>query len=60
MITLDADRSNAIRDAYKAADAKKKAEVKKHLVNYNNRLSDTMLESDVLAIEEILGVNDEV
>ena len=60
MITLDDDRSNAIRDAYKAADAKKKAEVKKHLVNYNNRLSDTMLESDVNAIEEILGLNDEV
>lgn len=60
MITLDDDRSNAIRDAYKAADAKKKAEVKKHLINYNNRLSDTMLESDVNAIEEILGLNDEV
>lgn len=60
MITLDDDRSNAIRDAYKAADAKKKAEVKKHLVNYNNRLSDTMLESDVNAIEEILGLSDEV
>lgn len=60
MITLDNDRSNAIRDAYKTADAKKKAEVKKHLVNYNNRLSDTMLESDVNAIEEILGLSDEV
>lgn len=60
MITLDADRSNAIRDAYKAADAKKKAEVKKHLVNYNNRLSDTMKQSDVFAIEEILGLSDEV
>ena len=60
MITLDTDRSNAIRDAFKAADAKKKAEVRKHLVDYNNRLSDTMKQSDVDAIEEILGLSDEV
>lgn len=60
MITLDEDRLNAIRGAYKSADAKKKAEVKKYLADYNGRLSDTMKTSDVLAIEEILGLNDEV
>ncbi len=60
IITLDDDRMNAIRDAYKAADAKTKTEVKKHLVDYNGRLSDTMKQSDVNAIEEILGLNDEV
>lgn len=60
MITLDEDRANAIRDAFKAGDSKTKAEVRKHLVDYNNRLSDTMKTSDVLAIEEILGLNDEV
>jgi hypothetical protein len=60
LITLDDDRSNAIRSAYKVADAKTKAEVKKHLVDYNNRLSNTMKQSDVLAIEKILGLSDEV
>lgn len=60
IITLDEDRANAIRDAFKAGDAKIKAEVKKHLVDYNNKLSNTMKQSDVLAIEEILGLNDEV
>lgn len=60
VITLDTARSNAIRDAFKAADAKIKAEVRKHLVDYNNKLSDTMKQSNVLAIEEILGLNDEV
>jgi hypothetical protein len=60
IITLDEDRANAIRDAFKAGDDKIKAEVKKHLVDYNNKLSNTMKQSDVLAIEEILGLNDEV
>ena len=60
MITLDDDRLNAIRAAYKAANADAKAKVKKYLANYNNKLSDTMKQGDVFAIEEILGVNDEV
>ncbi|MEE1303110.1 MAG: hypothetical protein UHD64_10045, partial [Bacteroidales bacterium] len=61
MITLDADRLEAIRSAFKAADANKKASVREHLVNYKgNKLSDTMMSSDVDAIEEILGLNDEV
>ena len=60
IITLDDDRANAIRDAFKAGDAKIKAEVRKYLVDYNNRLSNTMKQSDVIAIEEILGLNDEV
>lgn len=59
-ITLDADRLTAIRAAFKAADAGTKAEVKKHLADYGNKLSDTMKSSDVDVIENILGINDEV
>lgn len=60
MITLDTDRLAAIRVAFKGADAGTKAEVKKHLADYGNKLSDTMKSSDVDAIENILGINDEV
>lgn len=60
VITLDDDRLNAIRAAFKASDAPTKAKVKKHLVDYNNKLSAEMKRSDVNAIEEILGLNDEV
>jgi len=60
VITLDDDRLNAIRSAFKASDATTKAKVKKHLVDYNNKLSAEMKTSDVNAIEEILGLNDEV
>lgn len=60
VITLDDDRLDAIRTTYKNSDAGTKARVKKHLVDYNNRLSAEMKTSDVLAIEEILGLNDEV
>ena len=60
MITLDAARSNNIKAAYKAADAGVKAKVKKYLANYGGKLSDTMKQSDVEAIEEILELNDEV
>lgn len=60
MITLDADRLTAIRNAFKGADASAKAKVKTHLTAYGNKLADTMAQSDVNAIEEILGLNDEV
>lgn len=60
IITLDADRLNAIRAAFKASDAKVKSEVKKHLVEYGGKLVAEMKQSDVLAIEEILGLSDEV
>jgi hypothetical protein len=60
MITLDADRLTAIRNAFKGADASAKAKVKTHLTAYGNKLADTMKQSDVNAIEEILGLNDEV
>lgn len=60
VITLDDDRLNAIRSAFKASDATIKAKVKTHLVDYNNKLSAEMKTSDVNAIEEILGLNDEV
>ena len=54
IITLDADRLAAIRAAFKSADADTKAKVKEHLVEYGNKLSAEMRESDVLAIEKIL------
>ena len=60
VITLDDDRLNAIRAAFKASSADTKAEVKKHLVDYGNKLSAEMKTSDVNAIEGILGLNDEV
>ena len=60
MITLDADRLAAIRNAFKSADASTKATVKSHLVAYGNKLSDTMKQSDISAIEEALGLSDEV
>jgi hypothetical protein len=60
IITLDEDRLNAIRAAFKGSDATIKAKVKKYLANYNNKLSAEMKTGDVLAIEEILELNDEV
>ena len=60
MITLDADRLTAIRNAFKGADASAKAIVKSHLTAYGNKLSDTMKQSDISAIEEALGLSDEV
>lgn len=55
-IEIGAERLGAIRVAFKAANAEVKATVKKHLANYGNKLSDTMLETDVLAIEKALGI----
>lgn len=60
LITLDDARLGAIRAAYKAATKETKDEVKKHLANYGNKLSAEMMESDVIAIENILGLSDEV
>ena len=60
MITLDAARLAAIRNSFKSADATTKAKVKAHLVNYNNKLCDTMKQSDVDAIESVLGLSEEV
>ena len=60
MITLDAERLAAIRNAFKVADASAKAKVKTYLVSYSNKLSAEMKRSDVEAIEDILGLNSEV
>ena len=60
MITLDAERLNAIRAAFKSADASAKAKVKTHLAEYGGKLTDTMKTSDISAIEEALGLSDEV
>lgn len=60
MVTLGAERMNAIRSAFKGASAEIKANVKQYLVSYGNKLVDTMNQKDVLAIESILGLSDEV
>lgn len=59
-VTLGAERMGAIRNAFKASDAETKAKVKQYLVSYGNKLVDTMNQKDVLAIENILGLSDEV
>ena len=59
MITLDADRLTAIRAAFKGASDDVKTAVKKHLVEYGNKLSATMKAGDVRAIEEKLGLLEE-
>ena len=56
MITLDANRLTAIRTAFKSSENDVKAQVKTHLVEYGNKLSETMKTSDVKAIEKILGI----
>ena len=60
MITLDEDKLTAIRNAFKISDVSVKTKVKAHLVDYGNKLSDTMKWRDISAIERILGLTDEV
>lgn len=60
MITLDDARMVAIRSAFKNSSADIKSKVKSYLVEYGNKLVDTMKSSDVDAIESILGLSDEV
>lgn len=60
MITLDAERLTAIRNAFKGSDPSVKAKVKTHLTAYGNKLCDTMAKHDVDAIESVLGLSDEV
>ena len=60
VITLDAEKLTAIRNAFKGADPSAKAKVKAHLAEYGGKLTDTMKSSDISAIEEALGLSDEV
>ena len=60
LVTLDNDRLDAIRAAFKGADASTKTEVKKYLANYGGKLSAEMTSGDVNAIESALGIVDEV
>ena len=60
LIILDDARLDAIRAAYKSADVTTKAEVKKYLANYGNKLSAEMKQNDVDAIESVLGLSEEV
>jgi hypothetical protein len=56
LITMTADRLKKIRDANKTASDDVKKKVKSHLVAYGNRLSNEMYDTDVNAIEELLGI----
>ena len=56
LIQLDKARLDAIRAAFKNATPEAKKSVKEHLVNYDNKLSAEMTESDVVAIETILCI----
>lgn len=60
VITLDTERMNAIRMAFKSADATTKTKVKAHLAEYGNKLVSEMHMSDINAIESILGLSEEV
>ena len=56
LIELDKARLDAIRAAFRNASPDSKKEVKKYLVNYDNKLSEKMFENDVKAIEKELGL----
>ncbi|MEE1085010.1 MAG: AAA family ATPase [Paludibacteraceae bacterium] len=59
IIAINSEQLGAIRDAFKSSTAAVKAKVRKHLVAYNGKLSAEMHYSDVVAIEEILGLREE-
>lgn len=56
LIKLDKTRLDAIRDAFRSADANTKKSVKSYLANYGGKLVDEMAESDVLSIETLLQI----
>lgn len=58
IVTIDADRLTAIRNAFRSSDAATKAQVKTHLTAYGSKLVKDMHLSDVEAIESILGLGD--
>ena len=60
MVTLDGEKLGAIRAAFKSATTPVKSEVKKYLAGYGGKLVAEMRQSDVDAIESVLGLSDEV
>ena len=56
LIELVKERLDKIRAAFRTATPDVKKEVKKYLANYDNKLAETMAESDVKAIEKALGI----
>ena len=57
LIKLDKTRLTKIREAFKAASADAKKDVKKYLANYDGgKLCETMYDTDVKAIEKVLGI----
>lgn len=60
VITLGDARLNAIRESFKASSPDTKKQVKTYLANYGGRLVSEMKQSDVDAIESVLGLSEEV
>lgn len=56
LIKLSKERLAAIRKTFQTADDSVRKEVRKFLANYNNKLADEMLESDVISIETLLQI----
>jgi len=56
LVKLDAERLEAIRDAFKGADATTKKEVRKYLASYGGKLVDEMSNADVISIETLLQI----
>lgn len=56
LIKLSKERLATIRKTFQTADDNVRKEVRKFLANYNNKLADEMLETDVTAIEKALGI----
>lgn len=60
IVALDTERMNAIRMAFKSADASTKNSIKAILANYGGKLVAELKASDAAKIEEILGLSEEV
>lgn len=56
LIKLSKERLATIRKTFQTADDSVRKEVRKFLANYNNKLADEMLETDVISIETLLQI----
>ena len=56
LIKLSKERLATIRKTFQTADDSVRKEVRKFLANYNNKLADEMLDTDVISIETLLQI----
>lgn len=59
IVTLDNNRMNEIRTAFKSADATTKGSIKAILSNYGGKLVSELKVSDAIKIQEMLGITDD-